>query len=330
MVNVTIGKKEYEVTEQSICHHELEFYEENPRIYSILRVNGEVPSQRVIEDKLKSMEHVKQLRLSILQNGGIIDPIIVAKRDGKYVVLEGNSRLAAYRILSEKNPLEWSYIKCNVLPENITDSDIFTLLGQYHLVGRKDWSKFEQAAYLHRQKETSKLDNAILAKNVGMTESKVNSYLTVYSFMLEYNDLRPDRWSYYEEYLKNNGIKKYRNTNPDIDNSFVKMMKKDEIEKAIDVRDLFGKIAKTNDNTSKKLMGKIIAGDINLYEGYDILKSTGKIGNAYQKIKKFREIIVSQEFAKQVKAEAANNNEIAQELKKIKNKTVKLMESLNL
>lgn len=77
---------------------------------------------------------------------------MVVKRNGEYVVLEGNSRLAAYRLLAAKDPIKWQKVRVCILPEEITDGDIFTLLGQYHLVGRKDWSVFEQAAYLYRQK----------------------------------------------------------------------------------------------------------------------------------------------------------------------------------
>lgn len=98
MSKITIGKKDYEVEEQLLNQCELHFYEENPRVYSILRSNGSSPSQKEIEDKMTSMEHVKQLQLSIKQNGGLIDPLIVVKRNGNYVVLEGNSRLAAYKI----------------------------------------------------------------------------------------------------------------------------------------------------------------------------------------------------------------------------------------
>lgn len=214
MSKITIGKKEYDVEEQLLNQCELLFYEENPRVYSILRSNGSTPTQKEIEAKLTSMEHVKQLRLSIEQNGGLIDPLIVVKRNGDYVVLEGNSRLAAYRLLAGKDPVKWQKVRATVLPEDITDNDIFTLLGQYHLVGRKDWNIFEQAAYLYRQKESSGLDNDILAKNVGLTEGKVSSLIQVYSFMLENDDLRPDRWSYYEEYLKSRALRKYRETSP--------------------------------------------------------------------------------------------------------------------
>ena len=161
MGKITIGKKEYEVTEELLDQCQLLFYEENPRVYSILRANGTTPTQKEIEEKMTSMEHVKQLRLSIAQNGGLIDPLIVVRRGGDLIVLEGNSRLAAYRLLAEKDPVKWQKVRALILPETISESDIFTLLGQYHLVGRKDWNVFEQAAYLYRQKQSSGLENDV-------------------------------------------------------------------------------------------------------------------------------------------------------------------------
>lgn len=318
MSKITIGKKEYDVVEEWLNQCELLFYEANPRVYSILRANGATPTQKEIQDKLISMEHVKQLRLSIEQNGGLIDPLIIVKRNGEYIVLEGNSRLAAYRLLAEKDPLKWQKVRANILPEEITESDIFTLLGQYHLVGRKDWSVFEQAAYLYRQKESSHLENDILAKNVGLTESKVNAYITVYTFMLEHDDLRPDRWSYYEEYLKSRGIRKYRATSPEIDDTFVRQVKSGEIKQAMDVRTVLGEVAKSSDKTAKKIMQNIIDGSIDIYDGHDQLKATGKTTSTYKHINKFRETIVSDDFQKALLLEATSNSSIQFELKKIK------------
>jgi len=145
MSKITIGKKEYEVSEVQLNQCELLFYEENPRVYSALRADGSTPTQEVIEEKMTSMDHVKQLRLSIEQNGGLIDPLMVVKRNDDYIVLEGNSRLAAYRLLAAKDPVKWQKVRACILPEEITDGDIFTLLGQYHLVGRKDWSELIDA-----------------------------------------------------------------------------------------------------------------------------------------------------------------------------------------
>ena len=62
----------------------------------------------------------------------------------------------------------------------LTEDEIFTLLGQYHLVGRKDWSVFEQAAYLYRQKKASNLEIDTLAKSVGLSEGKVKTFISVY------------------------------------------------------------------------------------------------------------------------------------------------------
>lgn len=329
MSKITIGRNEYEVEEVLLDQCELWFYEDNPRVYSALRADGTVPTQDTIEAKLKDMEHVKQLRYSIEQNGGLIDPLIVVKRNDNYTVLEGNSRLAAYRILAEKDAVKWQKVRAVILPETISDGDIFTLLGQYHLVGRKDWSIFEQAAYLYRQKKATNIENDILAKSVGLTEGKVNTLIAVYEFMLEHDDLRPDRWSYYEEYLKNRGIKKYRETSDKLDEQFVKQVKQGTIKQAVDVRDKLGKLAKATDKTAKKIMQSYISGDTDVYDAYDKYQSTGKISDGYQRIKKFRELVVDTSFVKAVKIESTHNKDVAFELKKIYKAIEKLLNDID-
>ena len=52
MSKVTIGKKEYEVSEAQLNQCELLFYEENPRVQSALRADGSTPTQEVIEEKM--------------------------------------------------------------------------------------------------------------------------------------------------------------------------------------------------------------------------------------------------------------------------------------
>lgn len=327
MSEITIGKKSFGVDEQLLNQCDLLFYEDNPRVYSILRAGGTTPTQKEIQEHMMQMDHVKQLRLSIEQNGGLIDPLIVVKRNGNYIVLEGNSRLAAYRLLAEKDPVKWQKVRVNILPEEISDNDIFTLLGQYHLIGRKDWSAFEQAAYLYRQKQASQLANDILAKNVGLTQGQVDTYISVYTFMLEHDDLKPDRWSYYIEYLKNRSIRKYRETSPKIDDVFVKQVKSGEIEKAEDVRTL-GEIAKANSKSAKKIMQDFIEEKEDLYESYERLKSTGKTTNIYKQINKFRNLISGEDFCRDLLLEATTNNDIKFELKKIQKQVEDILKKL--
>ena len=61
--NLTIGKKDYKVQIVELNQADLKFYPENPRVYSVLNINGEEPSQDDIEDYMCGMEHVKQLRV---------------------------------------------------------------------------------------------------------------------------------------------------------------------------------------------------------------------------------------------------------------------------
>ena len=328
MSKITIGKKEFEVKERIINQNELLFYEENPRIYSILQSTDEPITQESIEKILSNMEHVKQLRISIEQNGGLIDPLIVMEKRKNYTVLEGNSRLAAYRILAKKDPSKWMKVKCSLFIGRISEDDIFTLLGQYHLIGRKDWSVFEQAAYLYRKKKSSSIEIEILAKSVGLPINNVKQYLRVYTFMREKDDLRPEKWSYYDEYLRNHGIKKYRETSPEIDDIIVSQIKSNEIKQAIDIRDILGTVAKGTDKTAKRLMKDIIAEKSSIYDAFDRFESTGKTSGAYIKIKKFREIVVDNDFQNKVKLEASSTSDIRFELKKIKSAIDKLLKEI--
>ena len=61
MSKITIGKKELDAEEKTLNQSELLFYEENPRIYSIINSDGEAPSQERIEEILTTMDHVSPI-----------------------------------------------------------------------------------------------------------------------------------------------------------------------------------------------------------------------------------------------------------------------------
>jgi len=132
---------------------ELRYWKENPRVNSIIKKQyGESDvSDEDLEKILLQEDHVKELIQEIRKHGGLIDEILV--KDG--IVLEGNSRLCAYRRLYEKakqaeDPDEvkkWSLIKSKIIPSETSDEIIFTILGTWHIKGKKQWDTFEKAAY---------------------------------------------------------------------------------------------------------------------------------------------------------------------------------------
>ena len=73
-----IGQKKFEVTETELLQQDLLFYLDNPRVYSVLHENGhDNPTQTEIEEIMCSLDHVKSLKSQIMQNGGLIEGLII-------------------------------------------------------------------------------------------------------------------------------------------------------------------------------------------------------------------------------------------------------------
>lgn len=318
--SIVIGKEKIPIKIKEINHNDLLFYPENPRVYNVLiSENGEQPSQDEIEKYMCSLDHVKQLKLSIEANGGLIDPLIV--RDGDYVVFEGNSRLAAYKLLAEQDPAKWALVKCKVLPRDVKDETVFKLLGNYHITGKKDWDPFEQAHYLYRRKEKTQQPVTVIAEELGIPYQKALSSIRVIEFMKKYGDLNKRHWSYYDEYLKNSALRPYRETNDSIDDSIATQIKDGEISDAKDLRKL-GKIAAVKDNQSKKIMRSIIDKRMNIIDGYERMQKSGKLEDGLKELKKFRSFLNDKGSVEQLKClarenKATNEHTVEFELKKI-------------
>jgi DNA-binding transcriptional MerR regulator len=286
---LTLQGKEIEVTYCDLRQATLKFYEENPRIYSFIYKNEEFVSQEQIEDRLSDLDHVKQLVQSIKANGGLIDPLIV--RQGDNVVLEGNSRLAAYRILAKTDPIKWGKVKCCLLPSDIDKRLIFALLGEYHIIGRKDWAPYEQAGYLWRRCHKQGTLPEEIARDMGLSVREIKHLVEVYSFMVQQEDQDVSRWSYYDEYLKSRKIKEARSKFPEIDKTVVAQIKAGQIPKADDIRKKLAKIV-TDDKLTKTFSEKKGSLD-RCFEKY---LRKGANNHLYKILNKFRTTILDPEI----------------------------------
>jgi hypothetical protein len=273
---ITLRKQEIKVKTGYLPHAGLLFFAENPRIYSIVwKDTDAAPTQEEIFDALSKTEHVRETLIpSIKSNGGLIEPVMVRKN----VVLEGNSRLAAYRVLAQKDPSTWERIRVRILPDSVTDSEVFSLLGEFHIVGKKDWAPFEQAGYLFRRFKTHGVDEMQLHAEVGLTPAKIRHLIRVYGFMHDVDDRNPDRWSYYDELLKGRKFNQTRELYPHFDKKITEMIQNEEIERAVDVRDGLPKIVKVGGNTLKKFMN----GTLSFHDALQDAHQRGA-GNYYTK-----------------------------------------------
>lgn len=138
----------------------LKFDAQNPRLP--MRLQGVTDENKVIDYMVK-YGNVTELMLSIGETGySEAEPLLVVKEGtDKYIVVEGNRRLAALKLLndSELTKVRIQLINSVVsgakyIPEEVpcivyaSREDVLDYLGYRHITGVKDWGALEKARYL--------------------------------------------------------------------------------------------------------------------------------------------------------------------------------------
>jgi hypothetical protein len=275
-----------------------------------------------IQQVLQDSEHVKELAQSI-KAVGLTEPIWV--RDGDYLVIEGNSRLAAYRLLSKSDPVKWGTVKCYLFPKNLDDKEIFTFLCVTHIVSRKDWAPYEQAGIIWRRWKQHNANPESLSKELGIPQTRIEHLIEVYSFMDEHNDREVQRWSFYDEYLKSRKIGKRRKENPELDSLVVHKIQSGDIPKAENIRDQLAKIA----GTPGKTFQWFVSDQKSLQECYDLMEAKGDNNTLYNLLYKFRikvSDLAARESIKRLDGPIQDKCEF--ELKKIQKSIDRLLKAL--
>lgn len=222
----------------------LKFWSENPRVNSAIKkqYGSKPPTDKEIESVLRSAEHVKELLQDIRTNGGLIDPILVKGN----VVLEGNSRLCAYRILLEKataskdkrSITRWSKIKAQVIPETTNEETIFAILGTWHIKGKKQWDTFEKVAYLKRMKEQYKYSTEKISEVIGESPTFVVDNIEAHDLMVKNEVYDLKKFSYFIELVKNRGIKQHAKKDKTVQGRVINAIKNEQFNKAEEIRDV--------------------------------------------------------------------------------------------
>ena len=299
MGKIQIQNETIEYRERELKVDELKFWPENPRVYSALRQKlfGEEPTQKDIEEVMTSLENVKRLRSSIKAFGGLTHPLFV--RNG--VVIEGNSRLAAYRLLCRIDKIKWAKVRCNVLPDDMSDDLVFALIGSIHIDGVTEWTPFEQAGYLFRHLQKSKKPIEAIAKDCGLTSSKAKLYVKVYETMLANEDTDQSKWSYYVEMLKNSDITTKSKNFPELNliDTLCKKIKDGSITKANEFRDI-GKLAKANSSEAYKALEAYINDEESLESAVTKVSAEEQKKHARHIAKSFREFLANPSFIHQL------------------------------
>lgn len=302
-----------------VDQNKLLFYSENPRIYSRVWTDDEEPTQEAIEAELSDAEYVREgLVKSIQHNGGLIEPVLVRNN----VVLEGNSRLAAYRLLNGKiDKGKWRYLRAKVLPHDLNESLVFSLLGEYHINGKKDWQPFEQAGYLWRRVNKHDVKIEVLKQELGISAQAIRHLVKVYGFMIEKDDRDASRWSYYDELFKGKRFEKSRDADANFDNIIAGMVKSGHIPTAMKLRDELPLLQEV-----PKVMKKFLAGKLGFEDAVSAARESGAGSTIKKKLGDFRAWLADDERDGEIKsAENKERAAIQFDLKKLHDRSGSLL-----
>jgi hypothetical protein len=163
---------------QKIEVSELVFDLQNPRLVEF-RKGAEFTAEEILETLWEEMD-VKELVLSMASSGFFPhEPLIVAKESGENVVIEGNRRLAALKVLLHPEIAKSHGWELPEISEELCSSlkrvpvifqdraESWRYLGYKHVNGPAKWSSFAKAKYIAQVHRDFGVTLADIAKQIG-------------------------------------------------------------------------------------------------------------------------------------------------------------------
>lgn len=172
----------------------VDFDFENPRIAMALEMyrRGKVTDEQVTmalndsTDKSEAGTTIQVLRDSIRSTGCITQPIIVNHAEGRYIVIEGNTRLMIYKEFAEKGVKgDWGCIPAYVY-EDMSEEQKHSVRLQSHIVGPRAWNPYSKAKYLKKLRDEDLLSTERIIDICGGKKQEIIEMISAYDDMERY------------------------------------------------------------------------------------------------------------------------------------------------
>ena len=282
---IAIMGKDVPARHDLIPIEQLHFLPDNPRVYAAIRempdfadLTPEEKQVRIFE-RLLQEPSVRNLIPEIKRDGGLQDPIIV--RHDTRQVIEGNSRLAAYRKLKDDtNDDRWTYIRCLVV-STLTDDQQTRLLGQAHLHGRTEWSPYAKALFCFRWVREDRKEVSTLAQLSGFTAAEIKKNVSTIQLMKQNNDDKLSHFSYYNVLVRSRDISSAIDTDRDLKRTVFAQIKNEEFTSQ-EMREKLPTVLR-----KPRILRKYEKGDVTLEDAF----YRAKISSTEQRLKKVRDAL---------------------------------------
>ena len=284
--SIAIMGETVQATRRQISIDELHFLPDNPRVYAAIREMSDFPELTPEEKQVRIYKRmleepsVKNLIPEIKRDKGLQEPIIV--RWDTQEVIEGNSRLAAYRKLRDANREEeqWEKISCLVVSK-LTDEQQTRLLGQAHLHGKTDWSPYAKALYCFRWVVELGKDTSELVRVSGITNAEIGKNVKVIQFMQQNHDDTLSNFSYYDVLVRSRKIAAAIDDSQELRDTILSAIK--DPDRNFTGQEMRQRLPTIIDKP--RILRKFAQGEVTLEEAYD----RAKISGLQKKLKNIRD-----------------------------------------
>jgi ParB-like nuclease domain len=244
---------------------DLRFDPENPRLGGVAKHKNQEQIQEYLEGP---PNYALDLVGSIAENGFLpYEPLIVRRHGAKFIVIEGNRRLAAVQaILSD--PAKFApelvdglkEIPVLVFANGGGDSEeVLRYLGVKHLFGFRDWPPTSKAMFLDERVKTKK-DLGQVLKELNIKRGEAARYLIPYRLKKVARKAfkgveTEDFWSLAESFGRKN-IRSY--VQLDVDRRALKIRSFDATKMRYLARFLYGKSRRVTDTRQLSALSKVL------------------------------------------------------------------------
>jgi hypothetical protein len=223
----------------------LELDPKNPRIQFLIGQKAGLVSEQELDELLWEKDRVKLLAQSILQNCGVIEPLIVQRNGNNYRVREGNLRTVASRHLIKQHPqaMEFQSVPAMVFDGTLTEEDIAVLLADMYVAGKIRWDAYEQAKHVHDLFHIYGKPYEWLSNHLRMSKGKIRELLVTYKATSEFLQQYPTpgnvrKYSFFAELMKKRDLRERFENDPQFRQRFHKWLVEDKLMDARQVRSL--------------------------------------------------------------------------------------------
>jgi hypothetical protein len=212
----------------------LKFYEDNPRIATIIGEKKGGATQETIDECLWDRDETHKWKRRIEADGGLIHPLVVYNGQ----VLEGNTRLCCYRHLYEETKDDrWKTVKCNIVVDKLTRDDIYRLLCTEHIEGKIPWDPYEKANFYRKMREDDGKTLEEIKDIVDESTTSIFNKIRAFKLMVENGVINKEKYSHFEQLVLNGDIRDIKaQQDPDIEEKVIKLIKKGTCKTAQDIR----------------------------------------------------------------------------------------------